>query len=226
MPCPHELSIDYRFKLSQAERNPSPIRLPYVAFISHMKSMKQRRPNDSRIRALWLMDLPEFRRHLKRLDADARHARFGHMVNDDFIDAYSDTAWRLGVVIFGAFINGEMRGSGELRLLPGTTPLSAEGAIAIETAWQNQGIGQHLMVRLVEAARNRGPVNLYMICLRDNARMRHIASKAGAKLAFVGGEISGNLEPKVPSPASLVGEILRSTEDFVTATLEWPLQAK
>jgi GNAT superfamily N-acetyltransferase len=132
----------------------------------------------------------------------------------------------MGTAIFGAFIDGEIRGSAELRLLPGTLPLSAEGAIAVERTWQNQGIGQRLMARLVEAARNRGPINLYMICLRDNARMRHIANKSGAKLAFEAGEISGNLAPRLPSPASLAGEVLQNTQDFVTAMLEWPLRAK
>jgi GNAT superfamily N-acetyltransferase len=188
--------------------------------------MEPHRKIEPRIRILWLTDVPKFRSHLKRLDAHAKHARFGHSVSDNFIDAYVDTAWRLGTAIFGAFVDGIMRGSGELRLLPGTLPLSAEGAIAVETAYQNQGLGQRLMTRLVEAARNRGPVNLYMICLRDNARMRHIAGKAGARLAFEEGEISGNLEPKAPSPASLAGEVLQSTEDFVTAMLEWPLLAR
>jgi GNAT superfamily N-acetyltransferase len=198
----------------------------YSAYIGCMTSENSRRNNGSRIRALWPTDLPKFRNHLKRLDAGARHARFGHMVNDNFIDAYVDTAWRMGTAIFGAFIDGEIRGSAELRLLPGTLPLSAEGAIAVERTWQNQGIGQRLMARLVEAARNRGPINLYMICLRDNARMRHIANKSGAKLAFEAGEISGNLAPRLPSPASLAGEVLQNTQDFVTAMLEWPLRAK
>lgn len=217
--------IEHCIKLSQARETIRQRLFIYNAYISDVTSMNSRRTNTPRIRALWPTDLPQFRAHLKRLDAEARHARFGHMVNDDFIDAYADTAWRLGTVIFGAFIDGQLRGSGELRLLPKTLPLSAEGAIAVERAYQNQGIGQRLMVRLVEAARNRGPINLYMICLRDNARMRHIAGKAGAKLAFEDGEVTGNLKPKLPSPASLVGEVLHSTEDFVTAMLEWPLRA-
>ena len=64
------------------------------------------------IRRLWPADIAAFRRHLKRLDADTRQARFGSPVNDQFLEAYADTAHRLGTLIYGAFLRQRNTGFG------------------------------------------------------------------------------------------------------------------
>jgi GNAT superfamily N-acetyltransferase len=175
---------------------------------------------DFTIRRLWLADFAGLRQHLKRLDADARHARFGHAVADEFIDSYVDTAHRLGTAIFGAHVDGVLRGVAELRAIGAGIDGAAEGAITVETGFQDRGIGTALMARLVEAASNRGFPNLYMICLKDNARMRHIAHNAGARLSYEAGDITGHLSPPVPSPATIFAEYVHETSDFVLALFD------
>ncbi len=176
------------------------------------------------IRQLWLADFAELRQHLKRLDDEARHGRFGHAVSDEFIDTYVDTAHRLGTTIFGAYIDDILRGVAELRSLPSIEAGKAEGALTVEPAFQNRGIGKALMARLVEAARNRGFPNLYMICLKDNARMRHIAHSSGARLSFESGDVTGHLSPPRPSPATIFAEYMHESSDFVLALFDhtWP----
>ncbi len=133
------------------------------------------------LRKLWLGDLGALRAHLKRLDPEARRLRFGGVTTDDFIDAYVDTAFRLDATIFGVFIDGEIRASAELRGIFGGMAPDAEAAFAVEGDWQDQGLGSELMDRILTTAQNRGVARLHMICLTENARMRHIAGKFGAR---------------------------------------------
>jgi GNAT superfamily N-acetyltransferase len=173
-----------------------------------------------KIRKLWLADFADFRQHLKRLDIEARHARFGHAVSNAFIEAYVDTAHRTGTAVFGAYVDGTLRGVAELRPVAPGVPGTAEGALTVETAFQHRRIGSALMTRLVHAARNRGYPNLYMICLKDNARMRHLAHAAGAQLSYETGDITGLLNPPPPSPATMLAEYVHDANDFVLALFD------
>ncbi len=169
------------------------------------------------IRRLWLADFADLRNHLKRLDSEARHERFGHAVSDAFIDGYVDTAHRLGTVIFGAYADGELRAIAELRTVAGALPAAAEGALTVEKAFQGRGIGKALMARMVEAAQARGYPSLYMVCLKDNGRMRHIAKSAGAVLHYDAGDVTGYFSPPPASPTSVIAEYLHEGSDFIMA---------
>jgi GNAT superfamily N-acetyltransferase len=173
------------------------------------------------LRKLWMGDLGALRAHLKRLDREARRLRFGGVTTDQFIDAYVDTAFRLDATVFGIFIDGEIRGSAELRSIFGERTSDAEAAFAVEADWQDQGLGSTLMDRILTAAQNRGITRLHMICLRENARMRHIAGKFGARLTFAQGAVTGEVAPANSTPLSLLDEFVRDTEGFVTALFDW-----
>jgi GNAT superfamily N-acetyltransferase len=174
------------------------------------------------LRRLWIGDLGALRGHLKRLDPEARRLRFGGVTTDQFIDAYVDTAFRLDATVFGVFVDGEIRGSAELRSIFGGRTPDAEAAFAVETDWQDQGLGSALMDRILTAAQNRGISRLHMICLSENARMRHIAGKFGARLTFADGEVMGEVAPAKPTPLSLLDELVHDARSFVTAVFDWP----
>lgn len=173
------------------------------------------------IRKLWPLDTAAFRRHLLRLDAETRQSRFGTPVNNEFLDAYANTARRIGTVIFGAFIGPEMHASAELRALHALGDATAEAAFAVERDHQHNGLGSVLMERLVAAARNRGIGQVHMICTRDNNRMQRLAEKFGARIHSDHGELRGEIEPSAMTPLSLLGEVLHDTTDFVTAVFDW-----
>lgn len=173
------------------------------------------------LRKLWMGDLGALQAHLKRLDPEARRLRFGGVTPDDFIDAYVDTAFRLDATIFGVFIDGEIRASAELRGIFAGPAADAEAAFAVETDWQDQGLGSELMNRILTAAQNRGIARLHMICLSENARMRHIAGKFGARLTFAEGEVTGEMAPGGPTPLSLLDEFVHDAQGFVTAVFDW-----
>lgn len=172
-------------------------------------------------RKLWPGDFGQFRDHLKRLDPESRRLRFGGAVSDAFIDQYSETAYRLQGLIQGCFIDGVLRASAELRPIFDTWPIEAEAAFAVEREYQESGIGTELMRRLITAARNRGIKTLYMICLRENSRMRRLAEKYKADLRFEESEIAGTLDPPFPTYLSVMEELVGDASGFVTAILQW-----
>ena len=131
------------------------------------------------IRELWSMDRSAFRDHLLRLDENSRRLRFGVPVADGFIDDYAKTAFRLNTIIFAYFEDHQIRAAAELRGLSFAFTPAAEAAITVETAWRNRGLGSQLMDRLLVSARNRHVNQIYMICLRENGAMQHVAQKFG-----------------------------------------------
>src|SRR5262245_55604918 len=118
------------------------------------------------IRKLWSGDRDLYRDHLLRLDPASRRSRFGGGVSDDFIRNYVELSHQLGSVLHGFFVDGVLRGVGELRPL-GEGP-EAEVALSIEPEWQNRGVGAALLERTLLSARNRGIRRLHMACLADN----------------------------------------------------------
>ena len=182
--------------------------------------MKNNALSDVTIRKIGLSDFPRFRAHLKRLDSESQRLRFGHQISDDFIDAYVDTSFRIGTLIYGAFLAGELRASAELRGVAGMDA-DAEAAFAVETDWQDHGLGSELVARIMTAAQNRGFGRLHMVCLRENARMRHIAGKYGAHLKFLEGDVTGHIDPHFPTAQSLMDEWMHDAQGFVSAVLDW-----
>ena len=173
------------------------------------------------IRRLWPTDMALYRAHLKRLDPDLRHARFGGAVSDGYIDAHVDTSLRLDTLIFGAFDAGQQIGAGELQMLFGVWPPAAEAAFSVEGAWQHLGIGDALMGRVVAAARNRGIARIEMSCLSHNDRMRHLALKHHAAFETSDGSTEAVLTQAPASPLTLVEEAFGEAGGLFHRFLDW-----
>lgn len=174
------------------------------------------------IRRLWQFDQLAIRRHFQRLDKTTRRMRFGGAVSDAFIEKYVANIFQIGSVVYGAFMDGRLCGIAELRGLLDDWPMTAEAAFSVEREWQDQGIGQALLARIVAAAQNRGLKRLHMICLMHNGRMKHIAAKHGALLEFHLDEVTAKLDPPWPTPSSLVEEISGETSGLMHSLLYWP----
>ena len=173
------------------------------------------------IRRLWPTDMDAYRAHLKRLDPESRHARFGGGVSDAFIDTYVDTSLRIDTLLFGAFDHDRLIGAGELRLLFGEWPVAAEAAFSVERAYQDHGLGDALMARVVAAARNRGIMRLAMTCLSHNDRIRHLAHKHHAEIVSGEGETEAWLPPGVPSASTVIEEALGETGGLFNSLFQW-----
>jgi RimJ/RimL family protein N-acetyltransferase len=157
-------------------------------------------------RRLWLADAPRICAHFTRLSRADRYQRFAHHIDDAGIEAFCRALdwWRTHLV--GHFVEGELRGVGELRIDGLPFRPSAELAISVEPRFQNQGIGTEVFQRLIVLARNRGVGTVHMQCLMDNIRLRRIAARFGAQIEVDHGEVAGRLELRRPSLTSWLDE--------------------
>ena len=173
------------------------------------------------IRRLWPADLSAFRDHLLRLDAQSRFDRFAMAVNEDFLIRYAERCFGFDDLIYGYYVDGVLRGTGELRAV-GNNIIGgfAEAAFSVEQEWRRRGVGTELMSRIVRAARNRRADALYMSCLASNAAMQALAKKFSADLRIDTDDTTGKLVARQPSAASVWSEFADNAASFATAMLD------
>jgi len=181
-------------------------------------AMRNRLIGGGSIRKLWIGEAAKYREHLLRLDPESRRNRFGGAVSDDFVRDFARLTFGLDTVVHGFFVDGVLRGVGELRPLDAAD--EAEAAFSIEADWQSHGVGSALLERTILAARNRGIKLLHMSCLAHNRRMQQLARKFDAELTFDFGSVVGEVEAPFPTPMSVWREALEDTHGFATAVLD------
>lgn len=186
--------------------------------------MSENRILGGTIRKLWPTETDRFRDHLLRLDKEARRMRFAHGVSDAFIEDYASRMSEMGSIVYGYFVDGEMRGAAELRKLGDVWGQEAEAAFSVEKAYQEKGIGTELMGRVIRSARNRGVHLLYMSCLAENSKMQAVARKHEADLRFEYGEVIGEIVPQDPNYFSILAEAVEDRVGYMLAVLN--LQAR
>ena len=185
------------------------------------------------IRRLWHADMPAFRDHMLRLDSRSRHQRFGGGMSDDFIAHYAENCFGKGDLVFGAFVEGSLRGAGELRSseaiwseqAPFQRHIHAEAAFSVEHECRRRGIGERLFGRIVRAASNHGVETIEIVCQPDNVGMMRLASKFQAHFTFEENQFTGRLTARRPTPYSLMREASRDIVDFTSSMFDAQLRA-
>ena len=160
------------------------------------------------IRRLWRPEAALFREHFDRLDSHSRSMRFGGAVHDSFIDRYVNAALSGNGLVYGAFVDGGLRGVGEIQFISETYPWRAEAAFSIEPDWQHKGLGDALFDRIIAVARNRSIAGIDLWCRTSNLTMRKLADRHGAELVFEGDEVHGRLMMPFATPASMIEEFM------------------
>ncbi|MBA4490646.1 GNAT family N-acetyltransferase [Paracoccus sp. S1E-3] len=147
------------------------------------------------LRGLTRRDQAQHAAHLLRLSREDRYARFHVTTRDEAIEAYSRGLDWQHDIIFGLFVDGVLRGVGEL-IRNGAT---AEISLSVEAPWQHGGFGRTLALALVLAARRVGVTEISMSFLSDNRSMRALSRDLGAVPA---GPLSSVIESvKILPPA-------------------------
>ncbi|HEY7458593.1 MAG TPA: GNAT family N-acetyltransferase [Xanthobacteraceae bacterium] len=172
------------------------------------------------IRKLWVGEAAMLRDHLLRLDPESRRNRFGSTVNTYFIDQYASRAVTPESVVHGYFEDGTLRAAAELRPFGKPFPVDAEAALSVERPWQNHGVGSALLERTILAAQNRGIRTIQLNCLVDNIRMQAVAKKHEALLRFRADEVVGEVANPIPTPLSLMREIIADGHGMATVVLD------
>ncbi|MGD0641430.1 MAG: GNAT family N-acetyltransferase [Roseiarcus sp.] len=185
------------------------------------------------IRRLWPADMPTFRDHLLRLDAQSRHERFGGGMSDDFIIHYAESCFGQGDLVFGAFVDGQMHGAGELRSneaiwteqAPYQRHIHAEAAFSVEEPYRRRGIGEQLFRRIEGAASNHGVETIDIVCMPDNISMLRLAAKFKTQFTFEENQMTGRLTARRPTAFSMLREASRDVMDFTTSLFDAQLRA-
>lgn len=172
------------------------------------------------IRKLWMTELSAYSNHLLRLDRDSRRLRFGMNVDDGFIADYALRINDMKSIVYGCFVDGEIRAAAELRPLEAQSGGEAEAAFSVEATFQDTGIGTRLLGRVIRTARNHGIHRIYMNCLAENRKMQRVAKKYEAVLKFEQGDVVGELAPVTPNYFSIWREALEDERGFVMAVLD------
>jgi len=160
---------------------------------------RHRRGEDVLIRRLRRGEEGLLRAHLLRLDPEARRRRFGAPVRDDFIRAYAEREPERGAAVEGAFVDGVLRGVGELRPI---NDEAAEVAFSVERGWQGRGLGARLMDRLLFLAGAHGVRLVTMLTTADNVAMQRLFRAFGGRLSRADGMVEGTVRTTWPTPFS------------------------
>jgi len=174
------------------------------------------------IRRLRIYDKPKIESHFNSLDREALTSRFGAPVSATFVQTYLSGLFDQPALVFGAFPDSCLRGVGELRFLQGNQNHLAEAAFTVETVWQDRGIGDALLSRIITAARNRGIQEIHMLCLATNQKMRRLAAKHKAELSLMTGQVEATLTAPWPTPFSVAEELSGEYHAIAHAILRWP----
>lgn len=174
------------------------------------------------IRRLWPADRDAVLDYFLRLDPETRASRFMGNVTAAGVRAYAAQAVRAEGVMYGAYVDGALRGLGELRPMgPSQSRYrlgpQAEAAFAVERTFRRRGIGAALFARIARSARHRGVLDLHVRCLSGNGPMLRLAARHGAALQHEGTEIDGALHLERPTPFSLWYEGIAEAFDFTLA---------
>lgn len=146
------------------------------------------------VRQLRPSEQPLFRDHLLRLDKESRADRFNGAINDQFLVTYAERCLHDGTSVIGVVENGRVIGAAELHERPDEIEPTAEIAFSVEKEWQHRGLGGLLFQRLLAAARGLGYERLRVTTHAQNAAMKALAKRYGAKLTFEAGETVGLIE--------------------------------
>ena len=168
-----------------------------------------------------------------RLDPLSRQQRFGGGMSDDFIAHYAESCFGQGDLVFGAFVDGRLRGAGELRSkeaiwseqAPFQRHIHAEAAFSVEDDFRRRGIGEQLFGRIVRAASNHGVETIEIVCQPDNLGMMRLASKFKTHFTFEENQFTGRLTARRPTPFSLMREASGDIADFASSLFDAHLRA-
>ncbi|QKV17523.1 GNAT family N-acetyltransferase [Oricola thermophila] len=149
------------------------------------------------IRKLTKKENPLLEEHLLRVGGEDRVMRFMGGVNDDFIRAHCSLVGGPSSVVIGCFVDGTLRGASEL-WFEDDGDRRCELALSVEHDFQGQGIGTELLRRSLVLARNRNAKSIYIACLPENRKMRHLLRKFGRIVTRLD---SGTLEAELALPA-------------------------
>ncbi|ACA16620.1 GCN5-related N-acetyltransferase [Methylobacterium sp. 4-46] len=169
------------------------------------------------IRRLWPSDRAAVEAHFGRLDRETRFNRFMAAVSEAGARSYGAAALARDGLVYGAFVDGILRGVGELRPTgPAGLGPEAEAAFSVEPGYRQRGLGTALAERLCTAARHAAVGQVHLRALAGNRPLLALARRLGAEPVLSGGEAHAI----VPiAPATALSHWAESLDGLIDAML-------
>ncbi len=154
-------------------------------------------------------------------------------MSDDFIGQYADGCFGRGDLVYGAFIDNQLRGAAELRSAdaiwreqaPFSRHITAEAAFSVEREWRRRGLGEKLFARIERAASNHGVETIQIFCTPQNVGMLRLAAKFATKFTFEENQHTGRLLAHRPTAFSLWREASRDLADYTSSVFDAQMRA-
>jgi GNAT superfamily N-acetyltransferase len=143
------------------------------------------------VRRVLANEYPKYRKHLKSLDPESRHLRFGYTVRDEAIDSLCDEIDKhqdQHVLFCVENSKLDFIAIGHIALVP-----EMELAFSVLKKYQGRGLGQKLMRRCIQWCRTKNILNGCMVCLSHNTRIKHMCIKNGIHVQTDHGEALGTI---------------------------------
>lgn len=160
------------------------------------------------IRTLLPTEFGLLKDHLLRLGPEDRRLRFTGQCDDATVARHVDGLDRFRAVVVAWIEQGEVRGAAELLRFDPPGAQRAELAVTVETGWQDKGVGTELLRRALTIARNRRMEQVFMVCLAENSRMRHLAEKFHGRMIELDREVGATVDLIAPDGLSLWQEAM------------------
>lgn len=181
------------------------------------------------VRRVLVQEYPKYRQHLKALDLNSRHLRFGFVAKDDMIDTLCDKFEndpKNHILFCVENDNLEFIAIGHIAL--GET---MELAFSVLKEYQGQGMGDALMKRCIRYCRTQRILTGCMVCLSHNAAIRHLCVKNNIRLHTEYGDTEGDIKLDEPHFRTFLDEALAMQSGMIDyagkrALLPWTIMSK
>lgn len=158
--------------------------------------------------------LDAYGRHLKKLTPEDRYTRFCHGVKDEVIDQF----------VLNILYNQQdhhLFTATEFDVIVGFGHLARENddwelAVSVDYSAQGRGVGNKLMSYMIPWAQIHGVHNVFMHCITQNQKIRHLAVKHGLRTVERDGtEVTGKVELPRPTAMDYTSEFLREQREIL-----------
>ncbi len=158
------------------------------------------------MRILRESEMPRYREHLLRLDAEDRHMRFGYALDDAGIEAHlgrlRERADRI-LALLDEF--GSVVAAVHIALLQ---TAAAELGVSVDRRWRGRGVGRALCEQALSWLRCRGIRRVFLVFLSENRAMRTLARAFGMTIQNDAGEMTAELTLSLPTPFGVLWELI------------------
>lgn len=156
-------------------------------------------------------DRPLIARHLKRLSGQDRQRRFGSPLKDPALDSYARKLDLQQGRCLGYIEAGELRGLAEI-FPEGRGATTCEAAFTVDADWRGQGLGTHLMDRVLRLTAAEGYRRVVLYIQQANTPMRLVARKHGFALALDMDGYVATREIEPAAPLALLAELAETAQ--------------